>query len=189
MRFREFYGAYYNTVAKILTKALTGTLSEKDIYTLACETAFSESGYSIADAIKSERWQLIDTDMNTPLTHPPTMPLTLLEKRWLKAISLDKRVQLFDLPFPPLGDTEPLFTPEDYVIFDRYSDGDAFESPIYIRHFRAVLSAVRGHYPLAVDMENRYGETVRMYVMPDRLEYSEKDDKFRLIGIYRPFRR
>lgn len=182
MLFREFYGAYYNTVARILSRAIAGTLTEKDIYALAAETAFSESGYTIADALKSERWQLLLRDMRTPLAHVPTMPLSLLEKRWLKAISLDPRVRLFDCPFPDLADVEPLFVPEDCVVFDRYSDGDDFESPTYIRHFRTVLAAVRTRTPLCVDMENRNGKVVRMYLIPDRLEYSEKDDKFRLIA-------
>ena len=37
-------------------------------------------------------------------------------------------------------------------------------------------------------MENRTGKRVRQAVLPDHLEYSEKDDKFRLIGAWKKSR-
>ena len=56
------------------------------------------------------------------------MPLTTLQKQWLKAISLDPRVKLFGAKFPDLDEIEPLFTPEDYYVYDKYSDGDDYEN-------------------------------------------------------------
>lgn len=181
MLFSELYGAYYNTVAKILAAAVQGELTEKEMQRIVRENAFSESTLSIPPALQEEKWQLITSDLRTPLCHVPTMPLTLLQKQWLKAISLDPRVQLFDFPLDGLEDVTPLFTPDDYRVFDSYADGDDYTDETYIRTFRRVLDAVRNRYPLKIEIENRKGELVQMNVIPEYIEYSEKDDRFRLI--------
>ncbi|MBO5840951.1 MAG: hypothetical protein J6Q86_05970, partial [Methanobrevibacter sp.] len=49
------------------------------------------------------------------------------------AISLDPRIKLFDVKFEGLDDVEPLFTPDDYCIYDKYGDGDPFEDEGYIK--------------------------------------------------------
>ena len=181
MIFHEIYGCYYQAVAKMLHLALNGSLTEKAMKQICDETAFSESFLEIIPAIKEQRWQLIDADRRTPLQHEPDMPLTLLEKRWLKAISLDPRFRLFGVELPELGDVEPLFTPDDYVVFDRYADGDPYENPDYIRNFRTVLTAIHEGRSLDVRYRNRNGKPVRFRCVPQFLEYSEKDDKFRVI--------
>jgi hypothetical protein len=109
------------------------------------------------------------------------MPLTNLQKRWLKAISLDPRVKLFGVDFPALDGVEPLFTPDDYCIYDKYGDGDPFEDEEYIRRFRVILEAIRSGTQIKFEMLNRRGNTMFVRCRPVRLEYSEKDDKFRLI--------
>ncbi len=178
--FHEIYGLYYRTVEKILAEAVAGKLTPEKLKTLAGETAYGESGPTIVSALRDQRWALLREDLTTPLAAAPTMPVTLLEKRWLKAILADPRIRLFDLPPLPLEDVEPLFRPEDVVVFDRYSDGDPYDDPLYQRRFRTILKAIRERQPLQVSMKNRYGKPCRWYMMPEKLEYSEKDDKFRL---------
>ena len=145
MLFHEIYGCYYRAVAKMLKLAIEGGLTEKKMYEIVAETAFEESSLIMIPALKKQEWQLLDENLHTPLKHTPDMPLTILEKRWLKTILLDKRVKLFLEPVPAnaeqaatavsnadfaaacpreLADTEPLFFPEDIVYFDRYADGD-----------------------------------------------------------------
>lgn len=182
MIFSEMYGAYYQTVAKILEAAVNGNLSEKDLREITDEHAFSESVLTIVPALKEARWQLLGHDLKTPIRHAPTMPLATIQKRWLKAVSLDPRVALFGVEFQGLDDVDPLFTPEDYVVFDRYGDGDDYSDETYIRNFRVILSAIRDKTPLGIRILNRYGKSMFMKVLPDHLEYSEKDDKFRLIS-------
>ena len=125
---------------------------------------------------------MIRSDGKTAISNDPTRPLTLLEHKWLKAISLDPRIKLFDVDFSWLGDVEPLFTPDDYYIFDKYDDGDPFEDPEYIKNFRLILEAIKNRFPLRIGTENRRGSITHLSVIPEYLEYSEKDDKFRLIG-------
>ena len=180
MIFSELYSAYYNTVAAIISGILDGEHSEKELQKIVTDYAFGESVQTIMPSLKSEKWQLVHSDMTTKLEHKPTIPLTLLQKRWLKAISLDPRVKLFGVDFPDLEDVEPLFTSADYYIYDQYNDGDPFEDEQYIRNFRIVLEAIRRGSQIKFEMINRKGNMMFVRCRPLRLEYSEKDDKFRV---------
>lgn len=182
MIFNEIYSAYYNAVSKIIAGILQGTCDEKKVGEIIDTYAYAESGLTIVPALKSGRWQLVRPDMTTPLQHIPTMPLTWVQKQWLKAISLDPRMQLFGVEMQGLEDVEPLFTAEDYYIYDQYGDGDPYQEEGYIKNFRTILKALRETKPLTIHMINRKGNPVYLNVMPQRLEYSEKDDKFRLIS-------
>jgi len=181
MIFNEIYSAYYNAVAKIIAEILRGETDERVLERIVCEKAFGESMLTVLPSLKSEKWQLVKSDMTTPIKHPPTMPLTLTQKEWLKAISLDKRIKLFDLDTKWLDDVEPLFCPEDIYVYDRYSDADPYDDEEYRKRFRMALSAIKTKTPLRIRTVNRRGNTVSMTVMPTTLEYSEKDDKFRLL--------
>ncbi|MBQ8399949.1 MAG: hypothetical protein IJX08_08320 [Clostridia bacterium] len=181
MIFSELYSAYYNTIAAVISRILEGEHSEKELQKIASERAFGESVLTILPSLKNEKWQLVHPDMTTDLEHKPTMPLTTLQKRWLKAISLDPRVKLFGVEFPELEDVEPLFTAEDYYVYDQYSDGDPFEDEEYIKKFRIILDAIRHNTQIKFEMVNRKGNTIFVRCRPLRLEYSEKDDKFRVV--------
>ena len=181
MIFSELYSAYYNAVAAIISGIIEGEHSEKELQKIVAERAFGESVLTIMPSLKSGKWQLVSADMTTALEHKPTMPLTTLQKQWLKAISLDPRVKLFGVEFPDLEDTEPLFTPADYYVYDKYSDGDPFEDEEYIRQFKVILEAIGNNSQIKFEMVNRNGKTMYIRCHPLRLEYSEKDDKFRVI--------
>ena len=184
MIFSELYSVYYHTVARILQAAVQHPpVTAKEISQLVEKYAFSESMLEIPAALKEERWPLLHRDGTTPLGHVPEMPLTLLQKRWLKAISLDPRIRLFGEPFPQLEGIEPLFTQEDYRIFDRYADGDPMEDPGYVERFQLILQALREQSPLSFEVATRRGGVARFSAMPRMLEYSEKDDKFRLYTV------
>lgn len=180
--FSELYSAYYRAVAAILRKAQEKPLSEKDIARLAHDTAFGDSAMNIPPALREERWQLLRADGTTPLEHAPSLPQTTLEKRWLRAVMQSPRIRLFCDELEGIDNIRPLYKAEDIFVFDRYADGDDFEDEGYIARFRLILDAVRQRYPLRITAENRKGELYDILMQPDRLEYSEKDDKFRLIG-------
>ncbi len=181
MLFNEIYGAYYNTVAEILRLATVGGLDDKGLKRIVEDRAFGESIMTIPPALKSGRWQIMNPDLTTAIKNPPQMPLTLMQKRWLKAISLDRRVGLFGFDFSFLGDVEPLFDPQSIHYYDRYADGDDFEDTGYVERFRLILSAVKQRHPLKIEYESGKGNRMQENVIPEYLEYSEKDDKFRLI--------
>ena len=181
MIFSELYSAYYNAIASIIAGVIEGEHSEKELQKVVSERAFGESVLTIMPSFKSEKWQLVHPDMTTALEHKPTMPLTTLQKQWLKAITLDPRIKLFGVEIPGLEDVDPLFTQEDYHVYDKYSDGDPFEDEEYIRQFRVILEAMRKGTQIKFEMTNRFGKPMFIRCHPVRLEYSEKDDKFRLV--------
>ena len=184
MLFHEIYGCYYRAVAQMLNLAIEGELTEKKMYEIVAETAFEESSLIMIPALKKQEWQLLDENLHTPLKHTPDMPLTILEKRWLTTILLDKRVKLFLEPVPEnteLADTDPLFFPEDIVYFDRYVDGDDYDDPAYIANFRLIRQAIAERRKLKVTFRNSREQKRCEILEPVQLEYSDKEDKFRVL--------
>lgn len=182
MLFHEIYSSYYLTTAAILKEAVQGTLTGSRLNALVMQHAFGESILTIPDGLKEGKWRLLRKDFSTPLRGEPSMPLTLLEKRWMKALLLDPRIVLFGPDLTGLEDVEPLFTPDMVVYYDRYSDGDDYRNPEYIRHFGIILQALREKRNLNICFESRLHATPELTVTPHFLEYSEKDDRFRLIA-------
>ncbi len=181
MIFSELYSAYYNAVAKILTELLNGEKDEKKLAKTVSEYAFGESFMTVIPSLKSGKWQLVKDGMTPVVRNIPTMPLTVLQKRWLRSVMDDGRIKLFGVEFDGLSEVEPLFTKDDYYIYDKYLDGDNFTDEGYIERFRTVLKAINEKLPLEVHMTSRVGNRLCKTVIPERLEYSEKDDKFRLV--------
>ncbi|MBD5133975.1 MAG: WYL domain-containing protein [Clostridiales bacterium] len=181
MLFHEIYGSYFNVVAAVLTEAAEGCLTEQRLTGLVREKAFAESVLAIPAALRSGDWPLLGKNFEPVLRHKPTMPLTTLQKRWLKALLLDPRIALFAPDAAGLEDVEPLYKPETFVRFDQYTDGDPYGDEGYIRRFRTVLQAVREKRRLKIWFRSRTGARHSAAGVPCRLEYSAKDDKFRLL--------
>jgi len=182
MLFSEIYGSYYNVVAAILSEASGGKLTERRMTELVRERAFAESGLTIPSALKSGAWPLLDREYRSVLRRSPTMPLTALQKRWLKALLSDPRIALFNPDTAGLEDVEPLYAPDTFVYFDRYMDGDPYQDPAYITCFQTALKAIREGRKLRVRYRGRSGARHSFICIPCRLEYSAKDDKFRLLA-------
>ena len=185
MIFSEVYGTYFRTVSAILAKAVDGTLTEQEITRTVLENAFGESLVTIPAKLSDGSWPLLTDDFGTPLRHAPHAPLTTLEKQWLKALLLDPRILLFDPSEEGLEDVEPLFTPDQFVYFDRYADGDPYDDPRYIEHFRLIIRAMHEKRKLRVRFHGHRGTRQSYICIPYKLEYSSKDDKFRLITGFR----
>ncbi len=181
MIFSELYGAYYSAVAAILKEGLSAPLTDKKIGEIAREKAFGESFVTIEDSLKKGNWKLLTEEKTPVVKSVPEMPLTLLQKRWLKAISLDPRIRLFGEVLPDFPGVEPLFRQEDICVYDRYADGDDYSDENYIRRFRLILDAIGKKYPLKFTLKTGQGRISRLTAQPEYLEYSEKDDKFRVI--------
>ena len=180
--FHEMYGSYYQTVGAILREAVRGTLTKQRLHALVQTHAFSESFLSIPDGLTGEGWRLLHRDLTAELDSAPERPLSLLEKRWLRSLLLDPRIRLFDVDMRALESVEPLFTPEMFVFFDRYADGDDYHDPDYIARFKTILTALREKKDLCVCFTSGRQGQPSLVVTPQVLEYSEKDDCFRLIA-------
>lgn len=181
MLFNEFYGSYYRAVAEILRQALEKPVSRADMMNICREVSFGDAWLNIPQALTDGSWPLLTGEGRAIIRREPVRPLTLLEKRWLKAISLDPRVQLFDIDLSFVEDVEPLFYPQDVICFDGYADGDDYADPAYRENFRTLLQAIGEGCCVRMTYASRRQRTVTDEVTPLRLEYSEKDDRFRLL--------
>lgn len=184
MLFHEIYGRYYQCVSQILTAAAGQTVTSRDIRRITEQTAFSESTLWIPEALQSGRWPFLEDGAASVLNAPPEMPVTTLEKRWLKALLLDRRIRLFDPPMDGLEDVPPLYAPDTLVWFDRYGDGDPYTDPLYIQTFRTLLTAIGEKRCAVVRYITARGAQITYLCTPYRLEYSQKDDKFRLLAMH-----
>ena len=188
MLFSEIYSAYYNTVASIISCSQQGKLDSDLLFKIVKESAFPESFMTIGSALETGKWPLIKKDYSTNIQNIPTMPLSILQKRWLKALCNDKRIRLFvsdevlERLKNQLQDVEPLFTENDYYLYDKYSDGDPYDDPDYIKNFRTALEAIHQKKTISVEYTGRFGQQKRFICAPCKIEYSEKDDKFRIIS-------
>ena len=183
MLFSEIYGSYFNVVAAVLAEASEGCLTDRRMTELIQDKAFAESTLTIPAALKKEAWPLLDSNLNSVIQSVPTMPLTLLQKRWLKALLQDPRIALFNPDPTGLEDIEPLYKPDTLVFFDQYTDGDPYEDEAYIENFRVILTAIREKRALRIRFRGHTGIRHSFVCMPYRLEYSAKDDKFRLLSL------
>lgn len=184
MIFHELYGCYYQAVSRMLACAVEGDLTIQKMHEIIRECTFEESILTIMPSIQNQQWQLLDEHLETPLVDIPRMPLTLLEKRWLKTILQDARIVLFGVPEkvdPELSEVEPLFHPQDIVYFDRYLDGDRYDQLNYIHNFRTMLQAVRLSRKVRLRFWNGKGQIRSGVYAPIKMEYSDKEDKFRVL--------
>ena len=188
--FSEVYGTYYNIVADILGKAASDGLTLEQLKRIVYKEGYEESGLELLPALTDERWTLLNKELKTPLKNKPSMPLTLLQKQWLKALLLDERVRLFFTDDElaneekALEDVEPLYRPEQFVFFDRFVDGDDYKSARYRENFRQILQAIKDHTAIDASYRtNKDNVIVWTNLVPMTLEYSAKDDKFRLQGM------
>lgn len=179
--FHEIHGGYYRAVAEIISQAEDGRLTKESMLEAVRSCAFEESVLTIPQALETGKWPLVTNDLRTPLKHCPTMPLTNLQKRWLKTLLQDPRIRLFGVTDEGLEDAEPLYPADAIVWYDRYSDGDPYEDEGYIERFSVILAALREKRKIRISFEGRKGFPHTWVCILHRLEYSAKDDKFRVL--------
>lgn len=187
--FHEIYSSYINVVQCILTEAHQSPITLGRMEQIAAENAFAESALAILPKLTGDDWPLLtpcgDHTFRSRLAHPPHIPLSTLQKSWLKALLEDIRIRLFfsdsDLAAleEMLKDIKPLYREEDFYYFDRYLDGDPIEDPAYRQHFGIILKALQENCVLLVAYEGKQGIS-HFEVAPYQIQYSSKDDKFRL---------
>ncbi len=187
--FHEIYSCYIDVVRCILTEAEQSPVTVRRMEQLAAKKAFGESALAILPKLTGGDWPLLvpcgDDAFRSRLTHTPHVPLSTLQKSWLKALLADGRIRLFfsDAELEELkdmlGDVEPLYREEDFYYFDRYRDGDPIADTAYRLHFATILRALQENRILLVSYEGKQGP-VSLEAAPYQLQYSSKDDKFRL---------
>jgi predicted DNA-binding transcriptional regulator YafY len=109
-------------------------------------------------------------------------PMTHLERRWLKSISLDPIVQLFDIDWSELNDVDPLYYPDDIVYFDQQNTSDPWTDETYRQNFRMILDAWQLGKQLTISWYNRADVLDQAKCWPELIEYDQYEDKMRLMA-------
>lgn len=194
--FDKVYGCYYHVVRHILEEAHRRPITRKDMEAICRTYGFQESALAIVPKLTDGGWPLLKEKENHTyssrlLLPPAPLPLTTLQRSWLRALIRDERIRLFldDRELRELdrclGQTEPLYDQGDFYCFDQYLDGDAYASPEYRTHFQTILRSIREQKELLIAYEGKKGRTHTFEAVPFQLQYSSKDDKFRLCCLMR----
>ncbi len=180
MIFHEIYGSYYHALAAILKVAKERPISLQEIYGIVHAYCFGESGTTIPDKLKSGEWPLLQGNRSV-LAHAPTFPTTTLERRWLATVLSDPRVQLFLTEEPPALTDAPLWQEGDIIYYDQHHKGDPFTEKSYIQNFRAMIRALREKKEIVIRYKTMKGKPKTITGKVEKVEYSQKDDKFRFL--------
>lgn len=194
--FHKVYSCYYNVIRHVLAAAWEHPVTRAEIEEICRCHGFEESALAITPRLTEGTWPLLEKQGKDAyvscLDHAsPLLPLTDLQKSWLKAVLNDHRARLFfsdqDMLIldQELAASPPLYEDQDFYYYDRYRDGDPYRDPEYREHFQAVLQAFRDSHTLIVAYEGKHGSVHSFETAPYQLQYSSKDDKFRLCCLQR----
>ncbi len=188
--FSEIYSCYYQVLRHLLTGKNSLTLQE--IRNQIHKEGFEESLLAIIPKLENNTWNLFERQEQkylSKLTSSFVTPLSLLEKSYLKALLADPRITLFLDPAQlvtledMLASVTPLFRQEQFFYYDQFTGGDPYEDEGYRQIFRTLLYAQKRKLYVDLDYNSPAGRRVHHYYVPARLEYSVKNDKFRLLAL------
>ena len=188
--FSEIYSCYYQVLRHLLCSQ--DTLTIQDIRRLICGEGFEESLLSIIPKLEGGTWNLFEKDENlycSRISSSFITPVSDLEKSYLKALLSDPRIGLFleqeqlKALDKMLESVAPLWKPEQFYYFDRFADSDPYEDENYRNCFRTLLQAQKQNRYVDIDYTSPNGNRVHHHYIPARLEYSVKNDKFRILAL------
>lgn len=202
--FSQMYSCYYQVVRHILSQASGNFLTKQQMKEIADTYSYQESALSIIPSLIQGDWPFLEKIPASPAASSdryrsrltfsgrdfPT-PLTALQKAWLKSLLGDPRIRLFltdcqlALLENVLEDVPALFRVEDFHCFDQYRDRDPFTSIQYRAHFATLLEGIEKRELLTISCLTGRQRILTATWLPCRLEYCEKEGKFRLFCIAR----
>ncbi len=194
--FSEIYGCYYKIVSEILKRAEKEGVSKQEIFSITESIGFAESAVTVPDKLISGEWHLLEKNeagkYKSVLKNTVSQPLALIQKRWLKTVINDSRIGLFmdeesitELN-NVLSDVEPLWNGSDFNYYDRFGNGDDFASEEYRKSFRLGMEAIRSNLIMDFKYNSAKGRKSVKSCLPLKIEYSSKNDRFRLIALRLP---
>jgi predicted DNA-binding transcriptional regulator YafY len=188
--FHEMYSVYYRIVAQLMERAQNAPFSDGDIGEAIEKFGFEETEVEFFTKLRNGNIPVFckngDGTYSTPLKFVPR-PLSFLERRWLLSILDDERMGLFlgdgeiSRLKTSLGGVEPLYKKDNFHVVDATNDPDSFASSCYRKTFRTLLDALQRGKSLKIRYRARDERERDGVVEPTALQYSGKDDKFRLL--------
>lgn len=184
--FDDIYSAYFIAVEHVLASApLTKRQLHEQLFAELSEDGAVEAETKLLDGT----WPLL-TEKNgryySVLEHTPSRPYTHLERAYLRALIDDPRSVLFlnDEQLESMrarlsGDTR-MFSTDEFFRYDRASGGDEVSNPAFRENCQLLLGAMREDEWVRFDYLTRKNRQMSIVCRPLTMEYSGKDDRFRL---------
>ncbi|MBE6760309.1 MAG: WYL domain-containing protein [Ruminococcaceae bacterium] len=191
--FSEIYGDSYRAVAAVLAQASRAPVSEQEIAGIVRQHTSDENALYIVPKLTSGDWQLLrrnDDGLYSSVTkHQGNLPLTHLQRAWLRAMLEDRRCAAFFSEnergqIADALDCAPLYDTQRIEAVGVSSDGDSYDNSGYSARLRIILNAIRQRTLLYIRYTAGTGRKVSGDFLPCRLEYSAKDDKLRLFAMF-----
>lgn len=188
--FSEIYNCYFQVIKSLVEKK--SCISEKEVNFHIKNTCFEESILYLLPKLTEADWGFYEKQdglLHSRLSENFYVPLTDLQKSYIKAILLDDKIGLFlddneiEAINHAFADVPPLYLPDDFYYYDRFSNKDDYKNPDYRKHFRTILSAIQNHEYVDILYESRQHCRLHRSYLPCRLEYSIKNDCFRLLAV------
>lgn len=188
--FSEIYNCYFQVIKSLIEKK--DYISEEELNYRIKNSGFEESILYLLPKLTENGWGFYKKQegvLYSKLSSDFYVPLTDLQKSYLKAILLDDKISLFlsDKEIENINvafaDVNPLFQPDDFYYYDQFADKDDYKNPEYKRHFQTIIAAIKKHQYLDIDYESRHNHRIHHCCLPCRLEYSIKNDCFRMLAV------
>ncbi|MBR3646417.1 MAG: WYL domain-containing protein [Lachnospiraceae bacterium] len=191
--FSEVYNCYYQILKSIIINHPEITLD--DLRSYVSDNGFEESLLYLIPKIESGEWNLFSKNGNVFISNISKdfyVPLTTLQKSYIKTLLKDQRMALFlssderDRLNGILDNVEPLWDDDTFYYFDRFGLSDPYDDPTYIHNFQTILKAINNNQYVTVEYISPKSERIKNNdYLPCKLEYSIKNDCFRLLCINR----
>ena len=192
--FNPIYSTYYLISRKLIEKYVKSQrtpIRKEEIEQIIKETAYIEAPGELYDIIYNSNEDLTTIfsystktkELSSSIKNVPEFPLSTIELRFLAAILQDKRIRMFmndktvQAIETELENVLPLWKPENVKYFDQNKDSDPFENPDYRILFKTILKAINTKQNLHLVYGRKNFSNI---YTPTHLDYSQKDDTFRL---------
>lgn len=192
--FSEIYNCYYQIVEEILHTTTAQSRTKQELNNLIQANGYEESSLFILPKLIDGEWNLLmktDDTYTSKIHIPDSFPPTLLQKSYIKALLSDTRISLFFTKEELcslqdyLSDVEPLFNYTNFYYFDQFCNGDDYTSLEYQKNFRIILEAIKQKEFLKISFTSRKGNQIRHSYLPCRLEYSSRNNRFRILVLHK----
>ena len=181
--FSEIFGCYYQVITEIVNNS---PLSTEEIRNIININGYTETCFHLLPKLETLPFiEKRNGKYYSLLENKIKMPITNIEKSWLKAISKDSRFGLFvnDFDESILGNIEPLYEQDLFRYYDKYSDGDDFKDYNYKKHFHKINDAMENKTLVKIVYQSPKQNKISIGdYLPLRFEFSPKDDKFRFFA-------
>lgn len=186
--FHEIYSNYFRIASEILS---IPEITENKINSIIKRYGFRDTMLFLPQKFTQSKdgWGLLKKTSGKfipVIKNKPVSVMTEIQKRWLKAKLYEPEINLFiskeilsELK-KRLESVKPLYRNEHFRYTDRFSDGDDFSDGNYQKNFRIILNSVKSHEILEITFVNKNSKKLTGYYVPVKIQYSPKNNRFRL---------